>query len=572
MAQARTVRDIARRIPANLIFDDTAARDAFFSGVSLTGGEICAIRDGASGLINQTYDPTLPGWRITAPDTWRDEAGTASNPPYTDIARHDADIIVNDIVIGLGGSQVSTNVVVSPDGMSANTTGANNIAIGGSALQTNTEGGSNVAVGSNTLLLNTTGNGNVAIGQNSLLNNQTGNSNIANGSQSLQSNTSGSSNVGIGNGALLNNTTANVNTAIGTTAMLFNTTGNSNVGIGPNALRQNSTTNNNTAVGAEALRNNIGASNTGVGGNVLFNLTTGSNNTAVGRNTAGGITTGSNNTIIGANVTGLDAALTSQVVIANGAAQQVLRATSINTVGLAGVTDPSESIDTSGTARLRATPSNDAGGFSIDRLGLIAPAGEVYSQVNPEGQVKINDGGGVKPNQTGFVANTVYPLAYSGALNYSAFPTTQVPGNLTLTDSNFIDPVNGNILESGILGQATEIRFLVEYTNASNQNSNFAIYVGIANLDNPSSTFTAFENIVKPDGTTGSPLVDFSSVRPGATNPIRLIREIVTVKPIADNLSYPTGYAPCVLCTSTDNTLSFTLDSTVIFYNFKVVR
>lgn len=520
------VADAALGIPSDRIYDDAAARDAALP--TPLQGWTCAIRDGSGGQIWQIYDATLPGWLPTGtgsgvtPDTWRDETGTISNPDFTDVARHDADLIINGISVGLGGGQISNNFRLGNNALGNNISGVNNFAIGLNALANNTIGSENLGSGVNALFANISGIRNVANGSFSLRSNTTGGSNVGNGSRSLLSNVSGSFNVANGRDALENNAT-----------------GSQNVGEGAFSLRS---------------------------------LTSGTANVGLGFNTGIGISTGNANTILGANVTGLASGLSNTVIVADGQGNFALYRPSTGEVGLAGVTDPTESVDVPGTARLRNTPSNDAGGFSIDRIGLIAPAGEVYSQVNPEGQVKINDGGGIKPNQTGFVANTVYPLAYSGALNYSVSPTTQVPGNLTLTDSNFIDPVNGNILESGILGQATKLRFLVEYANASNQNANFAIYIGIANLDNPGSTFTAFGEIFKPDGVTSSVVADFSSVRPGAANPIRTIQSQIVIEPIADNLSFPTGYAPCVVCTQTDNTLSVTLGSLVLYYPFKVVR
>jgi len=71
------------------------------------------------------------------------------------------------------------------------------------------------------------------------------------------------------------------------------------------ALNSNTTGGNNTAIGYTALYD--------------LNITDGTgNNTALGYNTGLGIVTGINNTILGANVTVLDAALSNNIIIANG--------------------------------------------------------------------------------------------------------------------------------------------------------------------------------------------------------------------------------------------------------------
>ncbi len=90
-----------------------------------------------------------------------------------------------------------------------------------------------------------------------------------------------------------------------------------------------------TAVGFQALKVATGADNTAVGnqaGSVattaaalsLFGYTTGNDittggyNTLIGFNTGRGITTGEKNTIVGASVTGLSAALSNNVILADG--------------------------------------------------------------------------------------------------------------------------------------------------------------------------------------------------------------------------------------------------------------
>lgn len=127
------------------------------------------------------------------------------------------------------------------------------------------------------------------------------------------------SNTAFGDNALISNTTGTSNTAFGVGALQANTIGIYNIAVGVDALLGNIDGNSNTAIGMDSLRNNTsGDENVAVGRDALYDVATGSNNTAIGFNTGRGISTGSGNTIIGANVTGLDAALTRNIIISDG--------------------------------------------------------------------------------------------------------------------------------------------------------------------------------------------------------------------------------------------------------------
>jgi trimeric autotransporter adhesin len=58
---------------------------------------------------------------------------------------------VNLLTLGLGGSNVNTNITLGNNSLTSNTTGYQNIALGESALNQNTEGNNNVALGNNAL-------------------------------------------------------------------------------------------------------------------------------------------------------------------------------------------------------------------------------------------------------------------------------------------------------------------------------------------------------------------------------------------------------------------------------------
>jgi len=141
----------------------------------------------------------------------------------------------------------------------------------------------------------------------------------------------GGSNLSSGGGAFSNNTTGEWNVAYGAGSLLNNTTGNNNIGIGLESLNVNTTGTSNIAIGVYTLKD--------------LDITDGSgNNTAIGVNTGRGIVTGINNTIIGANVTGLDLALSNNIIIADGDGNQRINVNSSGNVGI-GTTDPQKRLE-----------------------------------------------------------------------------------------------------------------------------------------------------------------------------------------------------------------------------------
>lgn len=262
----------------------------------------------------------------------------------------------------------SFNVAVGQDSLRLNTTGGPNVAIGTSALYNNTTGYYNVASGYQALKLNTTGDSNVANGYQALYSNTTGyyntavgrealysntaNENTAYGYKSLYSNTTGAQNTANGRGALYSNSTASENTATGFNSLYLNTTGYDNTANGYLALYSNTTGFNNTATGMDALYSNttgfyntstgsyalyanlIGSYNTATGHNALrfstgdsdtaigyralYNNTTGFQNIGVGYNAGNAITTGNYNVVIGSYPSTAIAALSNNILLADG--------------------------------------------------------------------------------------------------------------------------------------------------------------------------------------------------------------------------------------------------------------
>jgi len=116
----------------------------------------------------------------------------------TGVIRGSSDAIINNITVGKGGGNISSNTVL----------------------------------GNNSLNNNSTGNQNISIGQNSLLINNIGSQNTAVGADALRNNTSGSFNTAVGLWALRDNTTGSFNTSLGLSSGREITIGSNNISIG----------------------------------------------------------------------------------------------------------------------------------------------------------------------------------------------------------------------------------------------------------------------------------------------------------------------------------------------------
>lgn len=267
------------------------------------------------------------------------------------------DALVNNIRVGRGAGNISTNVVLGVNSLASNTTGYGNLAIGNNTLSSNTTGVLNIAIGSGAGFYSTGPNGAILIGQDAgprinsngtiaigagtlQYHSQSGNlynfavgtnalkhfrdgyanyifgfnggyslgkgdNNVVVGSGCLTSLvegpfSTGSSNVAIGNGVLASLVNANHNIGIGNSVLIANLIGSSNVGIGQAALYTNTTGSNNTAIGKETLvANKTGDNSTAIGVSSLQRLENGSNNLGVGSFAGYNLLTGSNNVYIG---------------------------------------------------------------------------------------------------------------------------------------------------------------------------------------------------------------------------------------------------------------------------------
>jgi hypothetical protein len=162
-------------------------------------------------------------------------------------------IIVNQLNIGKGGGNVSSNTSVGYESLIANTTGSQNTSIGRQALYAS-NGSNNTAIGAYALNANTSGNFNTALGR-----------------LTLFLNTTGASNTAIGEGSQRNTTGSN-NTSLGASSGQFganaNTTGSNNIFIGYQSVGVSATESNRTWIG------NSSTTSTWLGGNLLLGTTT----------------------------------------------------------------------------------------------------------------------------------------------------------------------------------------------------------------------------------------------------------------------------------------------------------
>jgi len=196
---------------------------------------------------------------------------------------------ISGILIGLGGSQVASNISIG-GGLAANTIGARNISIGGQDT---------VAPIGFPLGANTTGNSGLAIGHGALKSNTTG-SNLAIGEGALRNCTTGTEDLAVGGGAGSAITTGNTDVLVGGGCGGFISTGSSIVAMGVDALHGTPgfeiTGNSITAIGTSALQSATTTCDgtTALGAGAGINLTTGSADVLLGNSAASSLTTESN--------------------------------------------------------------------------------------------------------------------------------------------------------------------------------------------------------------------------------------------------------------------------------------
>ncbi|QPH39335.1 beta strand repeat-containing protein [Pedobacter endophyticus] len=185
--------------------------------------------------------------------------------------------------------------------------------------------------------------------------------NSAFGYRSLWKTTTGSQNTGLGVSSMFSNSSGSSNTGIGANVLLSNTTGSFNVAIGERSLAFNQTGAYNTSIGAY----------TGQNSTTSGTYSTGSYNTYLGYGTGDGIITGGKNTILGANVSGLPAALSNNIILADGDGNQRIRISDNGNTGI-GILTPQSRLDINGYAKLGSLDAPaDALATASDRAGMI---------------------------------------------------------------------------------------------------------------------------------------------------------------------------------------------------------
>lgn len=243
------------------------------------------------------------------------------------------------------------------------------------------------------------------------------------GASALSNITTGYNNTAAGVAALINATTGYGNVAVGVSALNYNTAGAQNTGIGPFTLRNNSSGDYNVALGYRAgFGNGTGSQNIMVGMDAGYDISTSNNNTVVGYNTGRGIISGGANTILGANVTGLPAALSNSIILADGDGNRRINVDAAGRVGI-GTTNPSNDL----------TVSNNTNVSQIGIVGSSGAGGFLTSSFS--NQLVLS--GGAYWNGSGWIAtnlNSSFVNSQSGFLTFTTGTASSVGSAVTLTE------------------------------------------------------------------------------------------------------------------------------------------
>jgi len=377
-------------------------------------------------------------------------------------------LYVGSLFIGDGGQHLPTE----PTGPFCKY----NTGIGIGALNQNTIGHRNTAVGSNGLQANTTGGLNTAIGVDALSLNTTGSQNTSVGTVAMSSNSTGGNNVALGFAALNRNTTGSANLALGAGSLGFNTTGGLNV-----------------AVGVDVLYRATGSYNTVVGSSSLREHTTGSNNTVLGCNSGAGLLTGSNNSIIGANVKDIEAALSNNIIIADGSGKQRIRVLNNGYTGI-DKTNPAAKLDVNGNIIANAATSDNHVVIKSQLDSSLTSKADLVNGKVPASQLpeNISSGGSIGLGET---ADT----AYRGDRGKIAYDHSQL--------------ITGNPHNTGI----SDISGLQSALNAKAADTNVVHKTGNETVEGE-KIFNGKTKIAKLGLGIAADLASYLSLAPGSSN------------------------------------------------------
>ena len=284
----------------DLTIDPTGGDTSILGTLRLTGAFLDSSSD--PGTSGQILSSTVTG------TNWIDEVGNVARVGTP---------VDNQVAVWTNATTIEGDAGLAWDGIDLAVSGTVNGATILAAISSN-----NLIYGVNGGVALTSGSGNTALGINSLTATTIGSSNTAVGRATLTANIGGTGNTAIGVSSLTTNTSGGNNAGVGFQSLLLNVAGTRNTGIGAQASLSNASGDDNTACGYQALGNNAsGDRNTALGafsGPTLVTADGFGDNTCVGYDTGRGITTGVQNTILGANVTGLAAALSNNVILADG--------------------------------------------------------------------------------------------------------------------------------------------------------------------------------------------------------------------------------------------------------------
>ena len=205
----------------------------------VTATEKNSIVSPATGLIVYQTDGTK-GFYYYEGSSWNLLPSASNVVPYTlatgPVNLGSYDLTVNNITIGRGTGNISSNTVNGYQSLYSNTSGSYNTVNGYQSLYSNTSGSYNIANGYQALYSNITGWYNTATGYSALI-----------------SNTTGYYNVSIGNNSLFGNTTGSYNTALGHAAGSSFATGNNCTMIGYGAQASASSVSNQITLGNSSI-------------------------------------------------------------------------------------------------------------------------------------------------------------------------------------------------------------------------------------------------------------------------------------------------------------------------------
>jgi cell division protein FtsB len=255
------------------------------------------------------------------------------------------DAQINDILIGRGAGNKSTNTVFGRSTFLANTTGEYNTAVGYQAFASAPDTYANVAIGSRAMRNMATGSSNVSIGHGT-----------------MESTTSGGYNVVIGEGASQSTQQGELNVIVGARALTASNKGSRNVVVGSHSFTSYS-----------------------------ISTPDDSFNTVIGTETGNTIETGRYNTLVGARINGLASSTSNNIVISDGEGNQRIRVIANGNTGI-GTTAPTTKLQVAGEISPSVDDTYPLGDSSLRFTEVYATNGTINtSDVRMKKEIQDSD-------------------------------------------------------------------------------------------------------------------------------------------------------------------------------------